>query len=158
MCKKAICCHNCPDKSVWKKVLVWKKVTLVEKGHLGSISRPRPQKTLPWCPFSTSVTFFFTLGQFFLTICPDNYDNKILLPTHFCYQSKCVLFSFAHPLWCSFLHPWYQIFMLAGKKEGSILLWEINFNCNFLWTCLLVVVLNYDHLWSINLELKFLMF
>ena len=61
------------------------QVTLVEKGHLGNISRPWPSasasKTFPWCPFSTSVTWkkiLFTLGLFFLTICPDNYDNKIL--------------------------------------------------------------------------------
>ena len=64
------------------------QVTLVEKGHLGNISRPWPSasasKTFPWCPFSTSVTwkkFLFTLGQFFLTICPDNFDNKILFFT-----------------------------------------------------------------------------
>ena len=89
LCKKAICCHNCPNKFVWKKSPRVNKnffqVTLVEKGHLGNISRPWPSasasKTFPWCPFSTSVTwkkFLFTLGQFFLTICPDNFDNKIL--------------------------------------------------------------------------------
>ena len=90
VCKKAICCHNCPNKFVWKKSprvnKIFFQVTLVEKGHLGNISRPWPSasasKTFPWCPFSTLVTwkkFLFTLGQFFLTICPDNFDNKILL-------------------------------------------------------------------------------
>ena len=88
-CEKAICCHNCPDKSVRKKVLVLRKnlsqVTSVEKGHLGNISRPRPSasasKTFPLMPFfylGNLTNFSFTLGQFFLTICPDNYDNKIL--------------------------------------------------------------------------------
>ena len=77
MCKKAICCHNCPDKSIWKKVLVWKKVTLVEKGHLGSISRPRPSasasKNSPLMPF-------FYRGNFFLhtwTIFPHDLSGQL---------------------------------------------------------------------------------
>ena len=96
------------------------QVTLVEKGHLGNISRPWPSasasKTFPWCPFSTSVTwknFLFTLGQFFLTNCYDNYDNKILFldcSGLFCGQQNCSNF--------------FPETFLLGKKNN------FNFNSN----------------------------
>ena len=96
------------------------QVTLVEKGHLGNISRPWPSasasKTFPWCPFSTSVTwkkFLFTLGQFFLTICPDNFDNKILL-LH-------TIYVFQVSRW------WWHFFMTTFNRN-----WVFPWNWSFL--------------------------
>ena len=63
-----------------ENILVWKKSYLGRKKGISGTFFGLGLKNLSLDAFfSTRVTFFFTLGQFFLTICPDNYGNKILL-------------------------------------------------------------------------------
>ena len=88
-CEKAFCCHNCSGK-LWEKIVqvlfeVFSKLPRLKKGHQEKGFWSRGEAETSECfrdaLFSTEVSWKklqITREPFFLTVCPNNYDNRVL--------------------------------------------------------------------------------